>query len=66
MYDLIPDEYKARTGQIVSLLVAVLFIASTWGDVGPVFVLWTGRAFGALVILSNVLGLKIVNPKAKP
>ncbi len=63
MNNLIPDEYKAWSGLIISLVVAVLAVAMEWQDLGPVFTQWTGRVFALLVVLSNVLGLKVSNPK---
>jgi len=31
---------------------------------GPTFAVWAGRAFALLVVVSNVLGLKVSNPRA--
>ena len=64
MYELIPEKYKAIIGMIVSVVVGVLAIAGEWVDLGPEWVKWTGRSFALIVVVSNILGLRIANPKA--
>jgi len=64
MDNMIPDNYKRWAGLIISLVVAVLAVAMEWQDMGPTFAVWAGRAFALLVVVSNVLGLKVSNPRA--
>ena len=66
MHDLIPEKYKAIAGLVISLVVAVLAVAMEWQDLGQSFTVWAGRVFAILVVVSNVLGLKVSNPRAKP
>lgn len=66
MNELIPEKYKAILGMIVSIVVGVLAIVGEWADLGPDWVLWTGRSFALIVVVSNILGLRIANPEAKP
>lgn len=55
------DKTKAILGTVVSVLVAVLAVASEWQDMGPKFVTWSLRAVAVLTVLSNVLGLRVVS-----
>jgi nicotinamide riboside transporter PnuC len=66
MNDLIPERFKAWAGLIVSLIVAVLAIAMEWQNLGPQLSVWLPRCFAILVVVSNVLGLRVINPKVKP
>ena len=53
------DKTKAILGTVVSLLVAVLAVASEWQDMGGAFTTWSLRIVALLTVVSNVLGLKV-------
>lgn len=55
------DRTKATLGTVVSILVAVLAVASEWQDMGPGFVTWSLRIVAILTVVSNVLGLRVVS-----
>ena len=63
MNSAIPNKYKPAIGLIVSIAVAILAVMVEWQDMGAGFTRWTGRIFAILVVLSNLFGLKVNNPK---
>jgi hypothetical protein len=60
------DKTKAIFGTVVSVLVAVLAVASEWSDMGPAFGRWALRGVALLTVASNVLGLKLVSLRRNP
>ncbi len=60
-----PREWRATAGLIVTHLVSVLALAMEYKDLGASWQLWTTRALAVIVVVSNVLGLKVVTPKAR-
>jgi hypothetical protein len=60
------DRTKAIFGTVVSVLVAVLAVASEWSDMGPAFGRWALRGVALLTVASNVLGLKVVSLRRNP